>query len=129
MAKHNWHRSILRGLFWGAGVFVVSFVLTMMMGFTFRYAVQVIIGIVFLVCCMVKGCAEHWSGLFLYEGIACVVARCYATYYDSLPGYGIMPGLSYAEETFSSLFAHWAFLLLIVISALLCLMKRRRRAE
>lgn len=44
-----------------------------------------------------------WIGLFLSEAIPMLTALLLMRYFDTLPGYGVMPGLSYFGETLFSL--------------------------
>lgn len=47
-------------------------------------------------------------------------------YFDTLPGYGMMPGFAYFPEVFASLCAAAAFGILSVVT-LLCLLFRKRK--
>jgi hypothetical protein len=47
-------------------------------------------------------------------------------YYDTLPGYGIMPGFAYFPEVFASLCAAAAFVLLTIVT-LLCWLIRNHK--
>ena len=47
-------------------------------------------------------------------------------YFDTLPGYGIMPGFAYFPEVFASLCATAAFTLLSFVT-LLCLLLRKHK--
>ena len=45
-------------------------------------------------------------------------------YYDTLPGYGIMPGFAYFPEVFASLCAAVAFFLLTLVTTLCWLLRK-----
>lgn len=60
-----------------------------------------------------------WYRLFLYEIISIILSIIFMTYYDSLPGYGFMPGLSYLGEVLISFGAIVLFSVLLVITIFL----------
>lgn len=70
--------------------------------------------IVVLVRCIKK--KSKWSKLFLSEGLAIAAATFFAVFYNSLPGEGMMPGLTYFSEVIFSVLAVWGFAIFIGIS-------------
>lgn len=45
---------------------------------------------------------RYWVSLFVLESVSAVLAWRLGVWFDGLPGYGIMPGLSYLTETLLS---------------------------
>ena len=67
------------------------------------YIAVFIIEIVLLVLAIRKNSGRLWLSLFLSEVIPLAAAFCLMQYFDGLPGFGFMPGLSYFGEVISSL--------------------------
>lgn len=80
------------------------------------YLIILVIQIVFLIWCAQHRQRKGWVILYVFEIISATAAFLLSRYYDSLPGYGIMPGLSYFGETLFSLFAYWAYLAMMLIT-------------
>lgn len=59
---------------------------------------------------------SKWNKLFLFEGLAIAIAIFFAMFYNSLPGRGMMPGLTYFGEVIFSVFAVWGFTIFMGIS-------------
>ena len=72
--------------------------------------------IVLLVRSIRKKTARLWIMLFLSEIIPIIAAFVLMKYYDSLPGYGFMPGLSYFGEVISSFGAVVLYAVILFIS-------------
>jgi hypothetical protein len=69
------------------------------------YLLVFILQIVLQVKAIRKGLKKLWISLVLLELISMLAANRIQAYYDSLPGYGIMPGFSYMGEVLLSFFA------------------------
>ncbi len=69
--------------------------------------------IIFVRCIKKK---SKWSKLFLFGGLAIAAATFFAVFYNSLPGKGMMPGLTYFGEVIFSILAVWGFTIFIGIS-------------
>lgn len=67
------------------------------------YIAIFILQIVLLVLSIRKKTTKLWISLFLSEVIPMFAAYFLMRYFDTLPGYGVMPGLSYFGETLFSL--------------------------
>ena len=85
------------------------------------YIVILVLQIVLLVLSLRKKQKNLWVSLFLVEAIPMLIANGLRVYYDSLPGYGIMPGLSYIREVLYSLGASIVYCLLFTVSVLCCI--------
>ncbi len=81
------------------------------------YALIFILLLIALVRCLKS--KLKWGILFVCEVLAIIFSTIFMLYYDSLPGYGIMPGLTYVGEVFISLGAMFLFLLLLAITIVL----------
>lgn len=82
------------------------------------YIVILVLQIVLLVLSLRKKQKKLWLSLFLVEVIPMLIVNGLRIYYDSLPGYGIMPGLTYIGEVLYSLGASIVYCLLFVVSVL-----------
>lgn len=80
------------------------------------YLIILITQIFFLVWCARHRQIKGWVILYVFEIVSVVAAFLLMTHYNNLPGYGIMPGLSYFVESLLSMFAHWAYLAMLVIT-------------
>ena len=58
---------------------------------------------------------RYWISLFLLEAVSAVLAWRLGGWFDSLPGYGFMPGLTYLSET---LFGYGTAVISLGIAAL-----------
>ena len=68
-----------------------------------------------------------WRTLFAFEIFSILSSFAICTYYDGLPGKGIMPGLSYTEEIFYSMVATILYSLFFFITVLgNCLSTRKK---
>ena len=66
------------------------------------YIAVFVLQIVLLALAVRRKTAKLWITLLLSEVIPMIVAFVLMRYFDSLPGYGFMPGLSYFGEVISS---------------------------
>lgn len=85
------------------------------------YMVILVLQIVLLVLSLRKKQKKLWLSLFLVEVIPMLIANGLRIYYDSLPGYGIMPGLTYIGEVLYSYGASIVYCLVFVVSVLCCI--------
>ena len=85
------------------------------------YIVILVLQIVLLVLSIRKKQKKLWLSLFLVEVIPMLIANGLRIYYDSLPGYGIMPGLTYIGEVLYSYGASIVYCLVFVVSVLCCI--------
>ena len=69
----------------------------------------------------------YWITLLALEVLSTVLAWALGVYYDSLPGYGIMPGLTYFAEAIFSYGAAILFGGMLVISAVLGIILHSKR--
>ena len=58
---------------------------------------------------------RYWVSLFVLESVSAVLAWRLGVWFDGLPGYGIMPGLTYLSEI---LFSYGAAVISLGIAAL-----------
>ena len=82
----------------------------------YTYILIFVLHIVFLVKAIRKKSKKRWVFLFTMEFISALIAIGLKEYYDSLPGYGFMPGLSYLGEVLFSFFASVSYGVLFLIS-------------
>lgn len=85
------------------------------------YIVILVLQIALLVLSLRKKQKKLWLSLFLVEVIPMLIANGLRIYYDSLPGYGIMPGLTYIGEVLYSYGASIIYCVLFVVSVLCCI--------
>ena len=80
-----------------------------------------------------RACRKPTRGRFvlLYsaELLSCVAAAIFARYFDSLPGYGMMPGLTYFSEVIFSIAAAHVFAALLLLSLIGELIIRTRKKK
>ena len=77
--------------------------------------ILILIGLIItFVRCIKK--KSKWNKLFLFEGLAIATAIFFAMFYNSLPGIGMMPGLTYFAEVIFSVLAVWGFTIFMGIS-------------
>ena len=60
---------------------------------------------------------RYWISLFFLEAVSAVLAWRLGVWFDGLPGYGMMPGLSYLTETLLSYGAAILYGVMLVGSA------------
>lgn len=72
-----------------------------------------------LVLCLKRGGARRWVFLFGCELVALLAALFLTQYFDTLPGTGMMPGLTYFAHTLYSMTAAAAYGCLLLVSLLL----------
>lgn len=58
---------------------------------------------------------RYWISLFILEAVSAVLAWRLGVWFDHLPGYGFMPGLTYLSET---LFGYGTAVISLGIAAL-----------
>ena len=64
--------------------------------------------------------------LLILNGASVALSAILMWYFDTLPGYGIMPGFAYFPEVFASLCAIAAFTVLTFVTLLIWLMKKHK---
>lgn len=62
---------------------------------------------------------RYWISLFILEAVSAVLAWRLGVWFDSLPGYGFMPGLTYLSETLFSYGAAILYCGMLAVSAVL----------
>lgn len=80
------------------------------------YIAIFILQIALLVLSLLKKTKKLWISLFLSEIIPMITAFVLMRYYDSLPGYGFMPGLTYIGEVLFSLGAAVIYAISLFVS-------------
>jgi len=85
------------------------------------YLLALAIQIVMFAGCLKKPVRVRWSMLFLCELCALTAAVYFSIYYNSLPGYGMMPGLTYFAEALYSMVGAVGYLGMLILSVLACL--------
>ena len=93
--------------------------------------------LIFYICLLLLLCAalvralkrnrtKDWALVFGGEVLAAAGAFCAMFLFDSLPGTGMMPGLTWFAEVFYSLGAGVLYLLLFVVTVVICAVKARK---
>ena len=72
--------------------------------------------IVLFVLAVKRKTNKNWLTLFLAEIIPMIISLCLMIYYNNLPGYGFMPGLSYLAEVLFSFGATVLYGVLLLVS-------------
>ena len=85
------------------------------------YIVILLLQIVLLVLSLRKEQKKLWLSLFLVEVIPLLIANGLRIYYDSLPGHGIRPGLTYIGEVLYSYGASIVYCLVFLVSVFCCI--------
>lgn len=90
-----------------------------------------LVNIALLVLCCCRPRIILWTVLYLYELAGMVISWSVMSYYDNLLGYGIMPGLSYVQETSANMFAAMGFfaMLLVTLVAMLATLFRSNKSD
>ena len=86
----------------------------------FFYLLALAIQIVMYAGCLKMPVRVRWSMLFLCEMCALTAAVYFTCYYNALPGYGMMPGLTYFTETLASMAGAVVYLCMLLVSVLSC---------
>lgn len=82
----------------------------------FGCAAILVVQIIWLICnCKRK---KGWVWLLLMEAVCAGGALWLMFYFDSLPGIGKAPGLTYFEEVFYSLFAAAAYGIVLLVTGI-----------
>lgn len=72
-----------------------------------------------------------WSRLILFELIFIMASAILLTYYDHLPGSGLMPGLTYLDEVFLSFCAMASYVIMLALTLITklirCLLEKSKR--
>lgn len=78
------------------------------------YILFFIIQIIFMTKCLKN--KMKWRILLLLEVICILIAMFLGNYYSNLPGYGLMPGLSYFGETMVSYISMIIYIIMFCIT-------------
>ncbi len=95
----------------------------------FFYVLALVIQIFLLIGCLKKPVRVRWSLLFLCELCALTSAVYFSFYYNSLPGYGMMPGLTYFSETMYSMAGAVVYLCMLLVSVLACVIMKLKAGK
>ena len=92
------------------------------------YILVLILQIVLLVQAIRRKSKKRWVVLFIIELVSALVATGVKEYYDSLPGYGFMPGFSYLGDILFSFCASvlYGVLLLVSVSIFLVIEEKKK---
>lgn len=93
------------------------------------YLVVFIVQIIFFVNAVKRKNKKHWVSLFSLEIIPAFIALGLMLYYENLPGYGFMPGLSYLGEVLSSFGAMVIYGIMFVISGISCIVAEEKKQK
>jgi len=89
------------------------------------YIMILALQIALLVLSLQKKRRKLWLSLFLVEVIPMLIANSLRIYYDSLPGHGLMPGLTYIGEVLYSYGASIIYCVMLLVSVLCCIENRK----
>ena len=87
----------------------------------FIYLVVLALQIALLVLSIKKRTKPLWISLFSLELVPMGIAAALGVYYDGLPGYGFMPGLSYLGEILFSYGAAVIYGVTFLVSVCACI--------
>ena len=91
------------------------------------YIALLVLQIVLTVKALRGRCPGKWP--LLLELVCAVAAYGAMRYFNSLPGYGFMPGLTWLGHILFSLFAAVAYAAMLAITGLLLLIRRLRHRK
>lgn len=83
------------------------------------YLCAFVLQIVLLIFAIKDRKKKNWLNLLVFEIGSILIALIFMAYYNGLPGYGTMPGLTYFAETMYSLFAAIVYGLMLIVSAVI----------
>lgn len=69
---------------------------------------------------------RYWISLFILEAVSAVLAWRLGVWFDNLPGYGFMPGLTYISETLFGYGTAVISLGIAVLSAILWIVLKKK---
>ena len=69
---------------------------------------------------------RYWISLFILEAVSAVLAWRLGVWFDGLPGYGMMPGLTYLTETLLSYGAAILYCGMLATSAILWIVLKKK---
>lgn len=81
------------------------------------YILLLAIQVVSFVLAIRRNSKKHWILLFVLETLSALLAWRLGIWFDGLPGYGIMPGLTYFFETLFSYGAAILYCGMLAVSA------------
>ena len=81
------------------------------------YLAIFVIQIILLVKSIKKKEKKYWTSVFALEIISIIASIILYNYYENLPGYGLMPGLSYFGETLFSMGAIFLYGVMLCITS------------
>lgn len=90
------------------------------------YVILLVFCAVLLISSVKKYSRAKWIVLFISEAAFSIGAAYAATVFDSLPGYGMMPGLTYFAEVLYSIAAACAFAAEFTVSAIIYIILKIR---
>jgi len=93
------------------------------------YSLVFILQIVLLIKSVRHKTKKLWAVLLLSELVSLAVATCLKEYYNSLPGYGFMPGFTYMGEVLCSFGASVLYGAVFLISACIFIVIEEKRKQ
>ncbi len=79
------------------------------------YILLLAVQVMLLIFAIRRKSIAYWMATWITEALSAALAWGLGVYYDSLPGYGIMPGLSYFAE---AIFGYGTAVISLCIAAL-----------
>ncbi len=76
-----------------------------------------------------SGSKKLWLVLILLELVSSFTANRVQEYYDNLPGYGFMPGLSYLDKVLVSFFASALYLICFLVSSCIYIILEEKKKK
>lgn len=90
-----------------------------------------ILAFIIQIILMVK-CFKHkvkWRILLIFEVVCILIAMSVGIYYDSLPGYGFMPGLTYFGQVMVSYISMIVYIVMFCVTLLIICIIRKRNCK
>lgn len=100
----------------------------MFVAFAMICILSLVIQALWVLRCIIKKDFSKFSYILLSEAISAVFMFCAAKYFDSLPGFGFMPGLTYLKHWLLSVCTGIGFGFLFLLSLIIiCLHKNSKK--
>lgn len=90
------------------------------------YILLLAIQVVSFVLAICRNSKKHWILLFVLETLSALLAWRLGIWFDGLPGYGMMPGLTYFSETLFSYGTAAISLGIAALSAILWIVLKKK---
>ena len=91
------------------------------------YILLLLLQVAALIFAICRKARAYWVSAWITEALSAALAWGLGVYYDGLPGYGMMPGLSYISETLLGYGTALISLCIAALSAILWIFGKWRK--